>query len=54
VSCLNRISKQLTFLAVHRTCCGKKVFGKKEEEKSLLREFCGGEVYIPSHNEGPS
>jgi hypothetical protein len=27
---------------------------KKRRKKRLLREFCGGEIYIPFHNEGPS
>ena len=51
MSCLNRISKPLTFLAVHKACCGKKVFGKKEgggggKKRPFKRILCGGEVYI--------
>ena len=35
---MNRISKPLTVLVVHKTCCGKKVFagGRGGEEKKTF------------------
>ena len=41
------LASRSRFLLYTKHCWGKKVFGKKRrEKKNLLREFCGGEVYI--------